>query len=163
MEPRAELPAAARARARTGVRRGFWEAVSMVRGLFPSDTRKRARRFLFGFGSQEGNSSRMRAQHRSKQGRFRNIRRYIRRILGKQAIPHPQVCSQTTRSFPSVSAAPARLRCHRAAVELRRRSVKPLNDYENVPNARTPSRQRTARRSGKSLPKSSVASGCLGT
>src|SRR5262249_30623311 len=57
MKPQAELPAAARARARTSVRRGFWEAVLMARGLCPSNTRKRAGRFLFAFGSQKSNPS----------------------------------------------------------------------------------------------------------
>jgi hypothetical protein len=155
------MPAAVRAPARTGVRRGFWEAVSMVRSLFPSDARKRARRILVGFGNQEGNSSRMRAQHRSKQCRFRNIHRYIRPIQEKQAIPHPQVRLQT-RYFPSVSAAPPWVRCRHAA-NRRRRSVKPLNDHEHVPNARTPRRQGTARRSQKSLPKSVLPDDAYGT
>jgi len=155
MKPQAELPAAARARARTSVRRGFWEAVLMARGLCPSNTRKRAGRFLFAFGSQKSNPSKMQAQHHhSNQCRFHSIRQYIHWIQETQEFSHPQVRRQRARSFLSVSAAPSWLRCRNAAVELPRRSAKPSKDRENVPNVPTPSRQRTAQRSRRSLPRS---------
>lgn len=144
------MPAAARAKARASVKRGFWGVVLAKRDRRPSCDGRQARLALSARESQGASGKQSRSSPRSSRYRCRSIHRCIRRIawerIGRRGPTTRPTGSHRPFGGPAASVS--------SRFDARPRIARPSDYGVNVPYAQRPNRQRTARRLRGSLSRS---------
>lgn len=145
------MPAAARAKARASVKRGFWGGVLAKRDRHPSCDGRQARWALSARESQGANLKQSRSPPRSSRYHCRSIRRCIRWIEWEQAAGRRGLTVWLTSSYRPFGGRAASVS---SCFDARPRIARLSGDGANVPYAQRPNRQRTARRLRESLSRS---------
>lgn len=142
------MPAAARAKARASVKRGFWEDVLAKRDRRQSRDGRQARWALSAHESQETNRKQSRSPPHSSQYHCRSIHRCIRWIEWEQAAGRHGLTVWLTSSYRPFGGRAASVS---SCFDEQPRIARPSGDGAN---AQRPNRQRTAQRLRESLSRS---------